>query len=94
MIPIWVRSNSSLGFLLPGPHLDGPLRAPHGWALSSTVDLRVEEEDPWDESVHIRQLGGGGLVQLKELRLPALKYAVQRDFRRMFFLNSRMSTSK
>lgn len=60
MIPIWVRSNSSLGFLLPGPHLDGPPRAPHGWALSSTVDLRVEEEDPWDESVHIRQLGGGG----------------------------------
>lgn len=69
MIPIWVRSNSSLGFVLPGPHLVGPPGAPHGWALRSPVDLRVEEKDSWDNSVHTRQLGG--LVQLKELRLLA-----------------------
>lgn len=83
MTPIWVRSHSSVGFLLCGPHLDVPLGPPHGWALASTVHFKVEGRDHWDDSRHTRQWG---LVQLKDLRLFALKYAMQRDFRRMFFL--------
>lgn len=58
MTPIWVRSHSSLNLLLPGPHLDVPLGPPHGWALASTVHLRVEGWDHWDDSMHSRQLGG------------------------------------
>lgn len=82
MTPIWVRSYSSLGHLLPGLHLDvlpSPLRAPYGWVLTSIVDLWVEGKNHCThDSVHTRWQGGEGrdtVVQLK--KLSALKYAVQ-----------------